>query len=1160
MKKLVLSALVLVAAGGISYLVWFSDSADDSGSGAAGRDADAEVVVDGDPAELAAADEREPAPAQPASEPKAAAAPRTAEAQSAEAERREARETVRLEGRVVLPASLPADEVVHVRAFDEEPAWWEMRPETEHDQEDGLPLVAVEPDGSFSLEVPEDWSQAWLSVEGRYLFMTEASPVELNEDAAPELEPELGAWITGRLVPPTDATEAELEDAGSMVQWRPNPLGWSMRGDEGRFGPRTTKADPGNDFAFELAGVMPGAAGRVRAFPTHLAAAKSESFDVEPGSHLVVDLPLSRGGRLAGRVVGEDGEPVPDADLDVQQDPLMFGQGGVEVRTTDSGDDGAFVLEAIATGKASIEVEADGYLTEMVQIDLKEGDRIGDFEIVLGRGNVLNGRVVWPDGTPAVGADVDVEFDVSYMGGMEAMNAMRGAEGGGETDDEGRFRVSGLGNGPFTVKAEAEREDAAEGETEWLARLDGVRPDSKELVLLLEPPIGIKGRVLNDLGEPVTEFEVIARTATKGMIRGLGSERSDDHFEDEEGRFFLSGMRSGNWEVFARAEGYGLAEPLAIEMPLADDAEVLLYLDRAATVRGVVVDPRGLPVEGAEVGLRVTLNDIGRFASSDGDRPATESDENGTFTLTGLSAGTVELVANAEDFATSEPVTVELGAGEMLADLVFELRVGGRIEGLVLDAEGEPAKGETVLVQNPTDVIGQRFVTTDSDGEFVVEGLSSGQYQVMTFPKSDAALGGGDVQDFTSMFSDMKFDFVEVVDGETAYVTLGEKLKDPVSIHGRVVSNDEPVPGVMITFYSDAKVEEGGGGFDALKFVSTNSEGVFTTQLAKPGRYMVNVQKLTGTGQQQSIEYRETVPEGETHEMVLELPSAKIAGRVLGPDGEPLESTRVTLAVDGPIGNGSFTGGQYAEIWTEEDGTYELVWLRPGTYTVAAGGSFLGGLFGDLGSKTYGRHAKSGIRIGAGQVLDGVDFRLEEPGSITGKVVDVTGAPVSEAALFLRDPDGNVLDRFSMVLTDAAGNFTYSSLEEGTYEITARTRDQVSSEPQDVQVRSGEETETTVTLNEGTILLVIFVGADEEPLSCDLTVTDGRGNQVNGLWSFSDLMTAFAEGGISSEEQRVGPLPPGTYKLEATTDDGRRAKKSVNLSGQEVRKIRLRLD
>lgn len=53
-------------------------------------------------------------------------------------------------------------------------------------------------------------------------------------------------------------------------------------------------------------------------------------------------------------------------------------------------------------------------------------------------------------------------------------------------------------------------------------------------------------------------------------------------------------------------------------------------------------------------------------------------------------------------------------------------------------------------------------------------------------------------------------------------------------------------------------------------------------------------------------------------------------------------------------------------------------------------------------------------------------------------------------------------------------------------------------------------------------------------------------------------MSQFGEG-FSSSEQRVGPLSPGKYRVTATLDDGRDAYKILNLSGQDERKVKLRL-
>ena len=217
-------------------------------------------------------------------------------------------------------------------------------------------------------------------------------------------------------------------------------------------------------------------------------------------------------------------------------------------------------------------------------------------------------------------------------------------------------------------------------------------------------------------------------------------------------------------------------------------------------------------------------------------------------------------------------------------------------------------------------------------------------------------------------------------------------------------------------------------------------------------------------------------------------------------------------------------------------------------------------MFGDTGEETFGRSVRRGIEVDEGEWVRGVDFRLEKPGRIAGRVNDTSGSPVVDAAIFLRDGDGNPIDRISMVTTDSGGRFEYAGLEPGPYQIQARTDTLVSGSAVSVQVREGEAADAALVLDGGTVLVVSLSDKDGNYVRCRVSVTDGDGNQVNGLWSLNDLMNALSGSGFSTDEQRVGPLPAGKYTISAIADDGRDAEKTVTLSGQEERPIRLRLD
>ena len=104
-----------------------------------------------------------------------------------------------------------------------------------------------------------------------------------------------------------------------------------------------------------------------------------------------------------------------------------------------------------------------------------------------------------------------------------------------------------------------------------------------------------------------------------------------------------------------------------------------------------------------------------------------------------------------------------------------------------------------------------------------------------------------------------------------------------------------------------------------------------------------------------------------------------------GADGDPLSDCRVTLNVEGGVSYGSFMGGHYVESSTGNDGRYAIEFVRPGRYTVSAGGAPLGGLLGQ--ASAGGRVVRSGLVVEEGSALDSVDFRLEDPGELTGVVV-----------------------------------------------------------------------------------------------------------------------------------------------------------------------------
>ncbi len=1098
--------------------------------------------------------------------------PSLAESERAETPRKKLteEETTLVRGRVARPAGTPADEALEVLVFTRDARAQRLALDTpDHLLESLEGLAARAPvgaDGRFEVDAPSK-GDAWLALRGRYLFLHSALRLGADRGAQElKLEPTVGAWVVGRITLEAGLDAAQLQAEKCELKLQFNALravGVSRATTGAQLREYATR--PNAALEFEFRGVDTQSDYDLRALPERLAAYKSERFPLKPGERKLVEAPLGLGGSVRGKVVDEAGLGVAGAEIVARVDPEMFGQGGFRVREVKSDDEGVFDLAQLPAGDVIVRTSSDGYIEATKSFRVASGETIDGVAIELRRGASIAGRVTWADGRPAAGVEVLAGFDPAALGGMGALNAMQGAEGDTTTDAEGRFEITGLGKGPFVVRAFA----AADGSKverrdpkAWVARADHVQPDQRALELVLRAPLSISGRVADKRGEAVAKFRVSAREQTGGPIPGLGGETRKASVDDPEGRFTVEGLTPGTWFVEALAEGYPRSAP--VEVVIAADSPpppVQIVLARGGAVSGVVHDPSGQPLANAEVALKLSMSEVmsNLRANEEGDGAeltfSTRSDAQGRFRLSGLEPGQRLIVARRNDWAESEPLAVVIEAEEEVVDVVLAVRRGGRILGTVYDARGKPSTGSTVQAQFTSDPLLQLFSQSDARGEFEFAALPPGDWNVIHLPGQSPGAGEDPGADLMSMLSDMKMASALVVDGEDTTVVLGAPPKDPVVIFGEIRHGGEPVAGAFVSLIADGAE---GGGMESMKFMQTDAQGRYRTQLRQPGRYVFNVQKLGEGGEQQTVSRALDVPQASEHEFNVDLPGGSIRGRVLDLDGAPAVRARVTLSIDGPVANATLLGEHYSEITTDSEGRYSLDWLSPGVYTVAVGGAPFGGMFG-AGTATSGRQVRDGIAVREGEVVDRVDFKLRKPGRIIGVVRTADGAPAKEASIFLRDERGRPLERFSMIVTDSAGKFVYEGLEPGAYTVTARTGSEVSADSDPVRVRDGEVGDVSLSLSPGTMLLVSLSDKEGEMVDCSVEVLDELGRQVNGMMSLAAIMDAFRKGQFSSKEQRIGPLPPGRYRVLVKSRTGETANKPVTLTGQPERKLNVRL-
>ncbi len=1068
--------------------------------------------------------------------------------------------------RVVLPPGTPADEELELHALSPPPKTGESEIEIGAEQLAGLLLrpeaggsrgleqlresarvVLCErtPQGSFRAPFAADATEGMLLFSGHYLFLREPRAVAPETETAVTLEPELGGRLLAHFrlpqVPPAGFSEERMDPL--MVQ----VMGWAMGNTRE---PHRAAAMVGPELTADVGGLP--------ADLTYFLQVESEWFvelsdsmlRVEPGRALQKSYQLVTGATVRGRVTDDSGAPLAGAQVAVEgsrSGGMVFGRGTDRGTVTDA--DGRFELRALAPGENSLSAVLGGYAhSAALHLELSDLQQVDEVVIVLPRGNRISGRLSWPDGRAAAEGRVELTERVSAEDGKRTWHSDQNHNT--TTDQEGRFSVTGLGDGPFDLRAEVSTASAPRPSVEgglvnvqhtetWRARAEGVLPGA-EVALVLERPIAVLGRVVDDLGAPVTKFVVKAGEAEQGDLPWrVVAESSGDPYESADGTFALTRLGRGSWTLSVEAEGHGSSEERSLTLP-GDSGPFTFTLPRAGSVSGVVLDPLGRAAAGASVSLR-PAGRIGRWSD---DSEETESDPQGAFRFEAISPSVIELRASREGAASSEPVTLDLAAAAVVEDKVLVLRVGGRLTGEVYRDDGSPDAGRQVMVGQPMEGMGQHSVVTDGAGRFEVEHLEPGSLQVIAMPEMQNLATS---EDRAEMMSQLEMASVEIQDGGSAHVVLGAPPAYPVSLTGVVRSAGRPAPDQIVM-----AVVEGGAFLNSMKFARTASDGTFALTLPAPGDWVLLVGEEMDND---ASEFPIRVPEEETHHVELAIPGGSISGVVRGPDGALLSGEQVSLASDSVVSLFGQSGGR--EGVTDERGRFTFVNLRVGSYTLRAGQR--GDFFMAHDQPDYATVVVSGLELEDGAALDGIELRLCAPGTLRGTVRSAQGEPVVDASVFVRNEAGAVLNPMSMCITDGKGAFRFESAAPGRYTLSARGGGGASRESAPVSVAEGAEVEVELVLEPGTLLVVSVEDAKGNSLRAHLRVWDEAGRDVAGL-SESDAREKLLVQGFSASQHRVGPLVPGRYRVVATTADGSSAEKSVTLAGRDERRLRIRLE
>ena len=651
-----------------------------------------------------------------------------------------------------------------------------------------------------------------------------------------------------------------------------------------------------------------------------------------------VDFELRRGGTLAGRVEGPDGEPLAGVRCSVQPTDLATStlSGDVERiqffggKTTTSDGDGSFEFGGLPL-EASYRVAA--HLKEWAPsssqpVKLTESEPVGEVTISLIRGHSVSGRVTFADGAPAVGIEVRAMPNLS-----DFMGAQGSGEATSESDETGAFKIDHIAPGTVWLTAGKLRpEDFFDSERRLEVKVVDADVSGVRLTIPSKTTEHVKlsGIVVDDLGAPVEKARVGLQKS--GAIPGMLSSESAESTAD--GRFEITvDDPTSAFKLRATKSGYSASELNGATA----GTEIRLQLVRHGTIRGRVVSAQGDP---PPLGGRVTVlpedgsSEIESFlqlaqgnASEGGVALATD----GTFSVP-APAGRVVVRASVPGFAPGESGAVRVVPGEESSTVDVVVTAGAIVSGTVRLRGGDPISGAAVRVSLDTDkssaslakmmpeIFGKLndVATTGDDGTFLMKHLPPGDYVVTA-----------DHEDYAPSAS-VRIKLAQDQELEVRPLTLTRGA----SIGGRIVEDDKPLGGMLVQLMGDGPILRAMAGAD----------GGFRFDKLRTGNYILTVMDLAGMqkGRMRLKSLPITLADEEATELEVTYGTGvKVSGTV---EGVPLTGMQlVTLRRPGgplpeeldPLDSKSTFEATRYQVGTglvKPDGTYEIEDVPPGQY------------------------------------------------------------------------------------------------------------------------------------------------------------------------------------------------------------------------------------
>lgn len=543
---------------------------------------------------------------------------------------------------------------------------------------------------------------------------------------------------------------------------------------------------------------------------------------------------------------------------------------------------------------------------------------------------------------------------------------------------------------------------------------DGDRTSATSETASFQYENSLTGVVVNMEGLPVAGCSVALSTHIDLVFVGEKVDTSQDQTTrtDAGGRFTFTHVEPRqSYKLSFKHKDYAFKEIESVPVgERGPSEEPPIQLSNGATLQGYVKDEAGNNVDGATLVLDGLVYQGAPYDPPD--RIVKTTDNRGWYSFENVSPGQRMLVLTASGYGTVSLNNLDFKKDEVVPK-DFTLQIGEMIRGRVVTlGQGVPdAKVQAFSITN-TSGISRGEAVTDATGEFTLENLTPGEYNVLAGAKG--------------------YRPGHVTRQKTGSDNVMIELAKNAEVCGRVIDGDSGAP--VTSFTCRLRTNNGQGvPTSATEYVETfnHPNGEFCMTGIPAGPFVI---EASAPGFAPSFSAPVTVTQGQNPPptAVRLTKGGTISGRIVDAAGKPVARARITTHdkdwmdddFNKMLGDSYPSDVTQVDVRCGEDGRFALKGMRPEMYQMV------------VRAPGYTRWSRMDILVTEDQVTDLGDISLAAGGTIRGTLLDAAGLPLVGGAIHVVADDEREGVGYS-TKSGADGKFLIMNVAPGQYQISA---------------------------------------------------------------------------------------------------------------------------